>query len=39
MKFEDLIKQETLATKIVNKKQGELVDLNNHEATIDVEKI
>ena len=37
-KFEDLIKQETLATKIVNKKQGETVDLNNHEATLDVEK-
>ena len=36
--FEELIKQETLATNVVNKKQGETVDLNNHEATLDVEK-
>ena len=37
-KFKDLIKQETLATNIINKEQGEQVDLNNHEATLDVEK-
>ena len=36
--FEVLIKQETLATIIVEKEQGEKVDLNNHEATLDVEK-
>ena len=37
-KFDELIKQETLATQIINKEQGEKFDLNNHEATLDVEK-
>ena len=38
-KFADLIKSETLAMEIINNNQGEKVDLNTHEATLDVEKI
>ncbi len=38
-KYKELIKTETLTKEIINKEQGESVDINGHNVKIDVEKI
>lgn len=37
--YEEFIKNEVLASKIINEKRGEIYDLNDHQTTLDVEKI